>query len=881
MSLVLACGVLGWAASADKSLLVHYTFEEGAQEADKKIQQVYDHSAHGNNGTVYHAKYAQTSRGYVLALGGRKGFVKCAAQKRVNFGKDDFTILLTLKLDSLKSGMILAKKGTTKGAAGWDLSYDKAARQVVFTVSDGQRQEHLGMPLADTRWRHVALVRSGKTATFYENGEVVASGDGDLFGGDIGNETSFLYLGRAIGPTMTFHGKLDDVFIYAKALSAGDIAAVHVAQKETTPPPDAARQADGNILADAGFELETAVDWTGTSAVFQRVQTQAHTGVRCLQVKDSSRTACGYASGNPVRVSLQGGGRFYAEAWARIDDTMASRTGYATASIDIAFYDARGKFLLSQNVGKISSAKRWERLSGLVTLPYEAALIGFRVTPAEHVASLMGSVLVDDLYLAPLPVAEAAGRVKLASAAVPPKGAPEYVAPARPTDGANMALTVEKLAKGFDPQRPLVIWAIGSSFTDFLGNGDELISMIRKNFPDAPPIVYKKMVGGSTPYHLLRGWARHLVSPDHPDVVLTYNFGETAGLEKTIRELRAHTTADIVVGTLHWCRNHKEQWPDPELANRHLDPVSLRKMCAQYGVEFVETRRDITQYMVANNLEIKDLLVDPVHQSPYAAKMINASIARHFRRAAQPGYDPRSRERRIEAESASVKRTGAWTADRSGTALTASPNKGDGELTVQFTGTRIDLIGWRAQPGGAVRVWIDGVPAGQAKAFSATYVQPDPGNFIDLNAPKVDFRRVISDRCPHGIGLGENIVPQTWTLTMTSDKGDYKLVGGVTGPDGDGNAFKPFTSRSGQIVVDPTLWRLASTNRTGDRFTFEVKRTALERIHFAGADGKFRACVVENLANEPHTLRLRAEGDGPVSIDAFDVFEPPLKSETR
>ncbi|MBT4822725.1 MAG: hypothetical protein HON70_43860, partial [Lentisphaerae bacterium] len=116
----------------------------------------------------------------------------------------------------------------------------------------------------------------------------------------------------------------------------------------------------------------------------------------------------------------------------------------------------------------------------------------------------------------------------------PPKGAPEYQAPPRPDDGANMASTVEKLENGFDPDRPFLIWAIGSSFTNSLGNGNELIGMIRQRFPNAPRIEYKKMAGCSTSYHFLRGWAQHLVVPDQPDVVLMYNYGRTEDLEQVI-----------------------------------------------------------------------------------------------------------------------------------------------------------------------------------------------------------------------------------------------------------------------------------------------------------------------------------------------------------
>ena len=69
---------------------------------------------------------------------------------------------------------------------------------------------------------------------------------------------------------------------------------------------------------------------------------------------------------------------------------------------------------------------------------------------------------------------------------------------------------------------------------------------------------------------------------------------------------------------------------------------------------------------------------------------------------------------------------------------------------------------------------------------------------------------------------------------MTSDTGDYELTGSITGEDGVGNAFGPFASASGQIQIDPELWRRAERNRTGDRFTFQVRRSVLSEISFQG-----------------------------------------------
>jgi hypothetical protein len=391
-----------------------------------------------------------------------------------------------------------------------------------------------------------------------------------------------------------------------------------------------------------------------------------------------------------------------------------------------------------------------------------------------------------------------------------------------------------------------------------------------------PKVVYKKMAGNSTSYHFCAGWVRHLVIPDQPDVVLLYNFGKTEDLENLIVELRKHTTADIVVGTLHWCVPHKRVWGKPDAPNSHQDPPAMRALRAKYGVEFVENRAEMTEYMVANKLSIESLLRDSVHETPYAAKMTVMNIARHFHRPDHGatraifdfGYDPRTRERRVEAEgSEAVKTEGNWSRSEGGVLV---GDQSGGSVSVEFKGNRIDLVGWRSPDGGSAEVLIDGKPADQAPVFYASYIQPDPKNApAPPNPPR--------DRAPHMLTLGADIIPQQWTLTMTSDKGDYELVGSVTGPDGAGNAKERKQSKSGQIIVEPEYWRGADTNRTGDKFTFEVYRCAVGRVDFRGEKSKFRLTLIQNLPNGPHTLKIVAKGDGPVMVDAFDVFQPPLE----
>lgn len=426
-----------------------------------------------------------------------------------------------------------------------------------------------------------------------------------------------------------------------------------------------------------------------------------------------------------------------------------------------------------------------------------------------------------------------------------PEGAAEHVAQAKATDGRHLALTMQKLQQGMD--RPFLIWALGSSYTNMLGNGEFWQRELPKRFPRTKQVEYRKMVGNSCPWQYLRGWARHLVIPDQPDLVIIYTIGDPADLEKLMVELRRHTAADIIVPSIHWrerdipLRGRSENAADQDVA-------AVRAVCRKHEVEFVENRRDWDAYLTANNLPVQALLKDAVHQSDYGAHIINSNILAHFRTPAEFSYAPGNRESQVQPET-----------------------QADGSITARFIGTRIDLTGARSPEGGTYRVFIDDQPACEAKAWLMSYVQPDARNAREGKGASP------RDQSPHGITLGRQIVPQSWTLVMTSDSGDYELTGSTTGADGRGNAFMPFTSSSGQILVEPALWRRAERNRAGDRFTFAVKSAVENEVSFAGkAGGRFVVRLAQMLTNGGHTLRLVPVQPGKAGILALHGFRPPL-----
>ncbi len=141
---------------------------------------------------------------------------------------------------------------------------------------------------------------------------------------------------------------------------------------------------------------------------------------------------------------------------------------------------------------------------------------------------------------------------------------PERDLSSRPDDGRNLALSIRKLTQGITPERPFLIWGIGPSYLNFLGDGTDLACHLRQRFPHAPPIVYKKHVGSSVPWRYVLGWANHVVIPEQPDLVLLYGIGLESDLESIFQTLRRHTTADIIVATVHWKGDDVKYWGQDE-----------------------------------------------------------------------------------------------------------------------------------------------------------------------------------------------------------------------------------------------------------------------------------------------------------------------------
>jgi hypothetical protein len=108
-------------------------------------------------------------------------------------------------------------------------------------LSEKSRQgvRKAGVQLQDSRynwstvspnvWYYITLSNDGVTSKFYLNGALVYS---ENVTGSITTNTSDLILGRCLtGSLYPLDGKLDDVRIYNRALSDGEVQALYTAEK--------------------------------------------------------------------------------------------------------------------------------------------------------------------------------------------------------------------------------------------------------------------------------------------------------------------------------------------------------------------------------------------------------------------------------------------------------------------------------------------------------------------------------------------------------------------------------------------------------------------------------------------------------------------------
>ena len=241
---------------------------------------------------------------------------------------------------------------------------------------------------------------------------------------------------------------------------------------------------------------------------------------------------------SPV-ITAQGGAAYFLSLWLKAPLEPWLTVSFTSDERERTYTNIHVPFYYQPQPA--DSWNQWRQLGFYFWMPAQCKTIQLIVSPRQE--SPDGFICVDDVRLRQVTGAEMSAAYKNERANFPP-----YDVTARPGDGRNLALSVAKWEGHAGlPGKPFVIWALGSSFTDWQGGGYELIEAIRRRFPNAPPIIYRKHGGPGTPWEYIDGWINQFVAFEEPDLIFTYTCGTLEGLDAMLTDIRRQTTADIIV----------------------------------------------------------------------------------------------------------------------------------------------------------------------------------------------------------------------------------------------------------------------------------------------------------------------------------------------
>lgn len=265
-----------------RGLLGHWTFDDGSGSTARDV------SGRSNHGSVMgNAKWTKGVIGGALVLDGKDDFVSIANENAFDI-TGNITVTAWIRVESFtKSWQAIV----TKGDRAWRLHRAGSKGSVGFACSDLSRDQVgdlLGMiNVADGEWHHVAGVHDGDSTLVFVDGVLDASIQSSP---NISvNDYPVLIGANAQASSRLFHGLIDDVRIYDRALSIDELrelvraggalptmvgnVAVEKAAPAPAPPPPSLPGEFQSI-----FDGETLKGWQALNMRFWSVKDGSITG---------------------------------------------------------------------------------------------------------------------------------------------------------------------------------------------------------------------------------------------------------------------------------------------------------------------------------------------------------------------------------------------------------------------------------------------------------------------------------------------------------------------------------------------------------------------------------------------------------------------------
>ncbi len=190
---------------------------------------VTDTSGASNHGTVFDGSIVDGVYGKAIAFGAEGASVRVANSPSLDVWGDEFRLAFWINADPLStlSDEVVITKPWTSGSMEspfhqFAVEIDSNGKDSIDLFIGGGDGVHtmLGFPMPRERWAHIAFTLAKRGAKGYLDGALRT----DATSVPIVSRGTDLLLGVDAIQQQPFHGKLDDVRIYQRALSKDEIA---------------------------------------------------------------------------------------------------------------------------------------------------------------------------------------------------------------------------------------------------------------------------------------------------------------------------------------------------------------------------------------------------------------------------------------------------------------------------------------------------------------------------------------------------------------------------------------------------------------------------------------------------------------------------------
>ena len=246
------------ALGREDGLVAHYDFEAGAGNV------LHDGSGNGRDGKIVGAQWVTTETGHALKFDGIDDYVDCGSASDFKF-KGSFSLALWAKHDSI---------------AGWQDyvgNYVGGLSGYVIAQNMGCLHFHHGglapytldletLKMSRGVWYHVAAVYDGQRATMKIYLDGLEAAVQKVKGTPKPSLSKNLFIGRYYDGRERFHGVLDHVRIYSRALSEAEMMALYAADQRSqgkekatsVKPSEVPPEEDSDVIM--GMRIEKAAD---------------------------------------------------------------------------------------------------------------------------------------------------------------------------------------------------------------------------------------------------------------------------------------------------------------------------------------------------------------------------------------------------------------------------------------------------------------------------------------------------------------------------------------------------------------------------------------------------------------------------------------------